>query len=101
MHARENARKTATHARGIAGRRPRANARTRARTHARSRRRMQWNKRRVECETAKVAVRSDTQRRDRERTLTRDNESCAGFQEDHRETVELRICLEPTFSVNN
>ena len=34
-------------------------------------------------------VRSDTQRQDEERTHTRDNESGAGFQKDHRETIGM------------
>ena len=34
-------------------------------------------------------VRSDTPRQDQERTHPRDNESGAGFQKDHGETVEL------------
>ena len=40
-------------------------------------------------ENAKVDVRSDTQRQYMERTLTRDNESGTGFQEDHWKNVEL------------
>ena len=42
-------------------------------------------------------VRSDTQRQDPERTHPRNDESDAGFQKDHGETIELiwaRICQE-------
>ena len=46
-------------------------------------------------EDTTVEVQSDTQRQDQERTHPRNNENDAGFQKDHRETIELvRECDE-------
>ena len=59
---------------------------------------MQWPKRkkqekRIEMNDIKMLymedVWSDTQRQDQERTHQRTNESDAGFQNDHGETIEL------------
>ena len=46
-------------------------------------------------ENVTLDVRSDPQRQDQERTHPRNNESDAGFQKDHGETIELvRACDE-------